>query len=307
MHPKAHKIRTRGLWLCSTSWGCLSLGLINHFLCLILGVQLLYSLIGYCFIQFQCVWMEGSRPCWNFMTIASPSVYSAFSMSSLNSSIYSSTEHLPWWYWHDSNWFMALVHSCKGKNWYQNASLNSFQSLKWTLPVFDACANTHKANVAAFPIFMKDKVHRIWAWSSWNSFTHSPKYRVHELKNVHPFAQSPLYLEGFTGLAKQLEAVLMSPKAAPGRLLDIDHQWISNKSVPLHHPPLHLFRPKVCSIPITSLTPLHSSLSPLPHPSYLCSLFHWYPFPCHYDPLISHIVFSPHSCLSLFHASTFHS
>ena len=38
----------------SPSWGCLSLGLINHLLCLILGVQLLYPLIGYCFIQFQC-------------------------------------------------------------------------------------------------------------------------------------------------------------------------------------------------------------------------------------------------------------
>ena len=31
-----------------------SLGLINHFLWLILGVQLLYSFIGYYFIQFQC-------------------------------------------------------------------------------------------------------------------------------------------------------------------------------------------------------------------------------------------------------------
>ena len=39
----------------SSSQGCLSLGLINHLLCLILGVQLLYSLIGYCFNQFQCV------------------------------------------------------------------------------------------------------------------------------------------------------------------------------------------------------------------------------------------------------------
>ena len=38
----------------SSSQGCLSPGLINHFLCLILGVQLLYSLIRYCFIQFQC-------------------------------------------------------------------------------------------------------------------------------------------------------------------------------------------------------------------------------------------------------------
>ena len=46
---------------------------------------------------------------------------------------------------------------------------------------------------------------------------------------------------------------------------------------------------KSVPISITSLTPLHSSLSPLSHPLSLCSLFHWYPFPCHYDPLISRI------------------
>ena len=112
---------------------------------------------------------------------------------------------------------MAWVHLCRGKNWYWNASSNSFQSLKQTSPVFDACANTRKANVAALPIFMKDKVQRVCAWSSRNSFAHSSKYRVHELKNVHPFTQSPLYSEGFTGLVKQLEAVLVSPKAALGR------------------------------------------------------------------------------------------
>ena len=131
--------------------------------------------------------------------------------------MYSSTKRFPWWYWHDSNQSMGLVHLCRGKNWYWNASLNSFQSLKQTLPDFDACANICEAEVAALPIFMKDKFHRIWAWSLWNSFAHSPKYRVHELKNVHPFTWSPSYLEGFAGLAKQLEAVLVSPKAAPGR------------------------------------------------------------------------------------------
>ena len=38
----------------STSQGCLSPGFINHLLCLILRVQLLYSLFRYCFVQFQC-------------------------------------------------------------------------------------------------------------------------------------------------------------------------------------------------------------------------------------------------------------
>ena len=112
---------------------------------------------------------------------------------------------------------MVWVRSCRGKNWYWNASSNSFQCLKQTSPVFDACVNTHKVNVAALPIFMKDKVHRICTWSSENSFTHSPKYRVHELKNMHPFAQLPSYSEGIIGLAKRLQAVLVSPKAAPGR------------------------------------------------------------------------------------------
>ena len=64
---------------------------------------------------------------------------------------------------------------------------------------------------------MKDKVHSIQAWSSQNSFAHSPKYRVHELNNVHPFTWSPSYSEGFAGFAKQLEAVLVSPNAAPRR------------------------------------------------------------------------------------------
>ena len=72
-------------------------------------------------------------------------------------------------------------------------------------------------------------------------------------------------------------------------LLDIDHRWISDKSIPLHLPPLYLFRSQVHPISITSPTPLHSSLFPLSHPLSLCSLFHWYPFPCHHDPLISHI------------------
>ena len=44
----------------------------------------------------MCVWIEGSRPHRNFMTMASPSMYSAFLMSSSNSSMYSSTKCLPW-------------------------------------------------------------------------------------------------------------------------------------------------------------------------------------------------------------------
>ena len=78
-----------------------------------------------------------------------------------------------------------------------------------------------------------------------------------------------------------------------GPLLDIDHWWISDKSILLYHPLLHLSVPKSIPISITSLTPLRRSLSPLSHPSSLCSLFHWYPFPCHYDPLVPHIWFSP--------------
>ena len=38
----------------SSCWGCLSLSLINHFLWLILRVQLLYSPVGNWFTQFQC-------------------------------------------------------------------------------------------------------------------------------------------------------------------------------------------------------------------------------------------------------------
>ena len=70
-------------------------------------------------------------------------------------------------------------------------------------------------------------------------------------------------------------------------LLDIDHQWISDKSIPPCHPPLHPFHPKVHSISVTSLTTLCLSLVPLSHPLSLCSLFHWYLFPYHYDPLVS--------------------
>ena len=64
--------------------------------------------------------------------------------------------------------------------------------------------------------------------------------------------------------------------------------------------------PKSIPISVTSPTPLRSSLSPLFHCLSLYSLFHWYPFPCHYDPLVSRISFlPPHSCLPLFHTSTF--
>ena len=38
-----------------SSWGCLPFSLINHFLCLILRIQLLYSLVRNWLFQFQCV------------------------------------------------------------------------------------------------------------------------------------------------------------------------------------------------------------------------------------------------------------
>jgi hypothetical protein len=44
------------------------------------------------------LWMEGSRPQRNFITIARPSVYSAFSTGSSKPSMYSSIERLLWWY-----------------------------------------------------------------------------------------------------------------------------------------------------------------------------------------------------------------
>ena len=39
-------------------------------------------------------------------------------------------------------------------------------------------------------------------------------------------------------------------------VLDINHQWISDKSIPLRLPPLYPFHPQVPPISITSLTPL---------------------------------------------------
>ena len=56
-------------------------------------------------------------------------------------------------------------------------------------------------------------------------------------------------------------------------LLDIDHQWISDKSILPHFLPLYPFHPQVYSISIASLTPLHSSLFPLSHPLSLHSCF----------------------------------
>ena len=76
-------------------------------------------------------------------------------------------------------------------------------------------------------------------------------------------------------------------------VLDTDHWCISNKSIPLCHSPLYLPSPRSVPIPITSLTLLCSSLFPLSHPSSLYFLFHWYPFLCHYDPLVSRISFLP--------------
>ena len=89
-------------------------------------------------------------------------------------------------------------------------------------------------------------------------------------------------------------------------MLDTDQRLISNKSVLLHHPPLYPPFPKSIPISVTSPTLLCLSLFPLSHPLSLCSLFHWYLFLCHYDPLVSCISFSPPcSCLPMFHASTF--
>ena len=59
-----------------------------------------------------------------------------------------------------------------------------------------------------------------------------------------------------------------------GALLDTNHPWISNKSIPLRHPLLHLSVPKSILFSITPPAPLRLSLSPLSHPLSLCSLFH---------------------------------
>ena len=48
----------------SSSWGCLPFSLINHFLCLILWIQLLYSLVGNWLVQFQCTVIV--NPCFFF-------------------------------------------------------------------------------------------------------------------------------------------------------------------------------------------------------------------------------------------------
>ena len=64
------------------------------------------------------------------------------------------------------------------------------------------------------------------------------------------------------------------------------HPALSSSIIPFHFPSPFLFL----------LHLWHSSIRPcfpLSHPSSLCSLFHWYPFLCHYDPLISCLSFLP--------------
>ena len=46
-------------------------------------------------------------------------------------------------------------------------------------------------------------------------------------------------------------------------MLDTDHQWITNKSVPLCHPPLYLPSQKSIPISVTSLTLVRVSIFPI--------------------------------------------
>ena len=87
-----------------------------------------------------------------------------------------------------------------------------------------------------------------------------------------------------------------------GVLLEIDHQWISDKSVPLHLPLLYPFHPQVHPISITSLTLLH--FVPVPLVSSFIPAFPVSLISISMSPRSSHllhIVFLPCSCLSLFH------
>ena len=73
-----------------------------------------------------------------------------------------------------------------------------------------------------------------------------------------------------------------------GSLLDIRSPMDLQQS--LSHAtssPLYLLHLQVCSISITSLTPLHLSLFPLVSSFVPASLLYWYLSPCHHDPLIS--------------------
>ena len=86
-------------------------------------------------------------------------------------------------------------------------------------------------------------------------------------------------------------------------LLETDYRWISDKSVPLCHPPLYLSVSQVRSyFHHISDTPPFVPV-PLVSPSSLCSLFHWYPFLCHYDPLKTSINNSWTSTTSYYEAS----
>ena len=98
----------------------------------------------------------------------------------------------------------------------------------------------------------------------------------------------------------------MNKKKVKNRsLLDITHQWISNKSVLLCLPVLYPFHPQVHSISVTSLTPLHSSLFPLFHPLSLHPCF--IDICLHVTMILSSFTYSPLALFlfSLFHASTF--
>ena len=91
-------------------------------------------------------------------------------------------------------------------------------------------------------------------------------------------------------------------------VLDIDHWWISNKSVLLCLPPLYPILPQVCfyfhhisDTPPFLPVPLVSSFIPA-FPVSLISI-PMSPWSSH----LSHIVSLPCSCLPLFHTSAFHS
>ena len=91
-----------------------------------------------------------------------------------------------------------------------------------------------------------------------------------------------------------------------GKVLDTDYQCISDKSVPLYHPPLYLSIPKVRSYfhhisdtPPLVPVPLVSPFIPM-SPVSLISV----PMPL-WSSRLSHKFSPPHSCLLLFHASTF--
>jgi hypothetical protein len=83
--------------------------------------------------------------------MAMGSVYPDRSTRSLNSSMYTSTFHLPWKYWSDSSLISAVVASFSGQNAAVNPSLNSSHDAKHIFLVRISCRIMHSAKVAARP------------------------------------------------------------------------------------------------------------------------------------------------------------